>query len=95
VGRRAPAHAAKAAASSQATPTTGWSGASKPGVRQNGGGVAPVASSHAAHSAFVTGVVAMAKASTHTGWAGRSPGCPSLHPIVNEPAATSTKSTRI
>ena len=44
---------------------------------------------------IVAGVVAMAKASTHTVWGGCSLGCPSAQPIVNGPAATSTKSTRI
>jgi hypothetical protein len=54
-----------------------------------------VAASQAAQSAFVTGVVAMLNASTQTTWGGRSLGWPWAQPIVNAPAATSTKSTRI
>ena len=54
-----------------------------------------MAASQAAQSAFVTGVVAITKVSTQTRWGGRSLGWPSAQPIVNAPAATSTKSTRI
>ena len=96
VGSRAPAHAANAAASSHETPTTGWSGASKPGARQNAGGGAPVA----AEPGRPLGVRHRRRRDgegvhPHARARGRSPGCPASQPIVNGPPATSTKSTRL
>ena len=66
----------------------------RPGAPQKAGGGAPVAASHAAHCALVTGVRAMAKASSHTTCGGRSAGCPSVQPIVNGPAGTVMYATR-
>src|SRR5262249_54289912 len=93
VGNRADVHVAKRTASLQARPTTGWSGPSKPGLLQNAGGAAPVASRYRAYSRLVTGVRAIRNVSIHTRWRGRSQGGPSSTPIVNAPAGTRTNCT--
>src|SRR3989441_2991464 len=93
VGSRPPAQRVNAHASSQESPTTGWRGSAKAGSRQKAGGGAAVARRYAAYSSFVTGVVAMPNAPTHTSCTGRSHGCPHGEPMRNGPAAISTKST--
>src|SRR5213594_513078 len=93
VGNRADVHVAKRTASLQARPTTGWSGPSKPGLLQNPGGAAPVASRYRAYSRLVTGVRAIRNVSIHTRWRGRSQGRPSSTPMVNAPAGTRTNCT--
>src|SRR3546814_6819225 len=54
--------------------------------RSKGGGGCRVVSTYSAYSWLVTGVVAIAKRSTHTRWRGRSPGRPSFQPIQKSPA---------
>src|SRR4029079_3958569 len=78
-------HSVKATASSQVTPTTGWSGLPKSGSNHHGGGEVSVPARNGSYSERVTGVRPRKNGASSTSWEGASSERPPSVPMRKRP----------